>query len=87
MTPFLPFLPSLSTILTTTLTWSCDLAGGRFPCQPFSALGDQPGIGGDDDKGRLFLEITRLLNHHTPKAFLLENVPGLLVCGGGDVVG
>ena len=53
----------------------------QFPCQPFSGLGDQPGV--NDEKGRLFLEITRLLSHHKPKAFLLENVPGLLVCGGG----
>jgi site-specific DNA-cytosine methylase len=31
----------------------------------------------------LFLEITRILQHRAPKAFLLENVPGLLNCGGG----
>ena len=59
-----------------------DVLVGGFPCQPFSTLGDQPGIEGDDDKGRLFLEITRLLDFHRPKAFLLENVPGILACGG-----
>ena len=48
-----------------------------FPCQPFSALGEQPGL--DCPKsGNLFMEIVRVLNVSRPKAFLLENVPGLL---------
>jgi DNA (cytosine-5)-methyltransferase 1 len=63
---------------TTTLV---DLLVGGFPCQPFSALGDQPGI--DCPKaGGLFLEIVRLLKVIQPKAFLLENVPGLLAMKG-----
>ena len=53
-----------------------DLLVGGFPCQPFSALGQQPGL--SCDKGNLFLEIVRLLRQWHPKAFLLENVPGLL---------
>jgi DNA (cytosine-5)-methyltransferase 1 len=50
------------------------LAG--FPCQPFSYAGKQKGFG--DTRGTLFFEIERLLNHHKPSGFLLENVPGLV---------
>jgi DNA (cytosine-5)-methyltransferase 1 len=53
-----------------------DLLVGGFPCQPFSALGSQPGL--QCPKGHLFLEIVRVLNVSQPAAFLLENVPGLL---------
>jgi len=53
-----------------------DLLVGGFPCQPFSAMGKQPGF--ECPKGHLFLEIVRVLNVSKPKAFLLENVPGML---------
>ena len=55
---------------------SVDLLVAGFPCQPFSALGSQPGL--EDSKGLLFLEIVRFLRVVQPKGFLLENVPGLL---------
>jgi DNA-cytosine methyltransferase len=54
-----------------------DLLVGGFPCQPFSSMGEQPGF--DCQKsGNLFLDIARCLRVSQPKAFLLENVPGLL---------
>jgi DNA (cytosine-5)-methyltransferase 1 len=57
-----------------------DLLVAGFPCQPFSALGDQPGL--DCPKnGNLFLQIVRFLQLSRPRAFLLENVPGLLRTG------
>jgi DNA (cytosine-5)-methyltransferase 1 len=55
-----------------------DLLVGGFPCQPFSALGKQPGFECENGWGNLFLEIVRVLEHSKPKAFLCENVPGLL---------
>jgi len=55
---------------------SLDLLVGGFPCQPFTALGQQPGL--KCPKGNLFLEIVRVLRLSRPKAFLLENVPGLV---------
>lgn len=58
-----------------------DLLVGGFPCQPFSALGLQPGL--SDDKGLLFTQIVRVLRVRKPRAFLLENVPGILVCDQG----
>lgn len=55
-----------------------DLLVGGFPCQPFSALGEQPGLQCPKGRGHLFLEIVRLLKLLKPLAFILENVPGLL---------
>ena len=59
------------------------LAG--FPCQPFSlagvskknALGHRHGFY-CDAQGTLFFDVARILEHHRPKAFLLENVKNLL---------
>ena len=59
------------------------LAG--FPCQPFSlagvskknALGHRHGFH-CDAQGTLFFDVARIIEHHRPKAFLLENVKNLL---------
>ena len=59
------------------------LAG--FPCQPFSiagvskknSLGREHGFL-DETQGTLFFDIVRILKHHKPRAFLLENVKNLL---------
>ncbi len=49
------------------------LAG--FPCQAFSQAGLKKGF--LDTRGTMFFEIQRILAHHQPKAFLLENVKQL----------
>ena len=49
------------------------LAG--FPCQAFSQAGLKQGF--RDTRGTMFFEIQRILAHHRPKAFLLENVKQL----------
>lgn len=59
------------------------LAG--FPCQPFSiagvskknALGRPHGFA-CDTQGTLFFDVQRIIEHHRPKAFLLENVKNLV---------
>ena len=59
------------------------LAG--FPCQPFSlagvskknALGRQHGFA-DEAQGTLFFDVARIIHHHRPAAFLLENVRHLM---------
>ncbi|MEO9904316.1 MULTISPECIES: DNA (cytosine-5-)-methyltransferase [Alphaproteobacteria] len=59
------------------------LAG--FPCQPFSiagvskknALGRAHGFD-CDTQGTLFFDVQRIIAHHRPKAFLLENVKNLV---------
>ena len=58
------------------------LAG--FPCQPFSiagvskknALGRPHGFT-DATQGTLFFDLAQIIQHHRPKAFLLENVKNL----------
>ena len=58
----------------------CDLLVAGFPCQPFSRLGAQPGFR-DGDRGLLYTQIVRALRASRPRAFLLENVPGLADTG------
>jgi len=52
-----------------------DLLLAGFPCQAFSQAGLKKGF--QDTRGTMFFEIARILDHHKPKAFLLENVKGL----------
>ncbi len=51
------------------------LAG--FPCQPFSSIGQRKGFE-HKTQGTLFYDVARIIKHKRPKAFLLENVQGLL---------
>lgn len=64
------------------------LAG--FPCQPFSIAGvskknalGQPHGFLCDTQGTLFYDLARILDHHRPPAFLLENVRNLERHDGG----
>lgn len=50
------------------------LAG--FPCQAFSTAGVRRGF--LDTRGTLFFDIERILQKHSPQAFILENVEGLV---------
>jgi len=52
-----------------------DIIHGGPPCQPFSIAGEQKGI--DDDRN-MWGEFTRAVNSIKPKAFIAENVLGLL---------
>mmetsp|Transcript_21149 Transcript_21149/g.64523 ORF Transcript_21149/g.64523 Transcript_21149/m.64523 type:complete len:527 (-) Transcript_21149:100-1680(-) len=62
-----------------------DLLAAGFPCQTFSVRGEQRGVESTptDWRGGLYLELVRLLAACRPKAFLFENVPGLVTLGGG----
>lgn len=64
------------------------LAG--FPCQPFSLAGvskknslNRPHGFQCDVQGTLFFDVARIIQHHRPKAFLLENVKNLKSHDGG----
>lgn len=61
-----------------------DILAGGFPCQPFSIGGLRKGF--DDARGTLFFEVARLLNECKPKAFLLENVQGIVNHDGGNTL-
>ncbi|MBL8639883.1 MAG: DNA (cytosine-5-)-methyltransferase [Alphaproteobacteria bacterium] len=62
-----------------------DLLLAGFPCQPFSiagvskknALGRKHGFA-CEAQGTLFFDVARIIEHHRPKAFLLENVKNLV---------
>jgi len=53
-----------------------DLLLAGFPCQAFSVAGYRKGF--EDTRGTLFHDVARILAIHQPKAFLLENVKGLV---------
>lgn len=56
-----------------------DILTGGFPCQSFSISAQNPKrLGYKDDRGQLFFEIKRLLLETSPRAFIAENVKGLL---------
>ncbi len=56
-----------------------DLLTGGFPCQSFSISAQNPKrLGYKDDRGQLFFEIKRILLETKPRAFIAENVKGLL---------
>ena len=63
--------------LTKSITPSHDILVAGFPCQPYSIAGLRKGLK-DERGGDVFLAILRILKEKTPKAFLLENVKGML---------
>ena len=68
-----------------------DVLVAGFPCQPFSiagvskknSLGKSHGFA-CDSQGTLFFDVARIIAHHRPKAFLLENVKNLISHDGGN---
>lgn len=61
-----------------------DLIAGGFPCQPVSVAGKKRG---QEDERWLWPEFARIIRAVRPQYVLVENVPGLLVRGMGDVLG
>lgn len=64
----------------TNVDWSqyegnVDIIHGGPPCQPFSVAGEQKGI---EDERNMWGEFNRAVNIIKPKAFVAENVMGLL---------
>lgn len=54
----------------------CDLVLGGFPCQDFSIIWKQPGLNGE--RGNLYKSFLRFVDAKKPKAFVAENVKGIL---------
>jgi DNA (cytosine-5)-methyltransferase 1 len=59
-----------------------DLMAGGPPCQAFSIFGKRQGV--NDPRGLLPHQYLRLLREIQPKAFVFENVFGLLTIHGGE---
>lgn len=55
---------------------NCDLVLGGFPCQDFSMIWKRPGLNGE--RGNLYKSFLRFVDAKKPKAFVAENVKGIL---------
>ncbi len=62
----------------------CDIILGGFPCQDFSIIWKQPGLNGK--RGGLFRHFAEFVDAKKPKAFVAENVKGLLTANGGKAI-
>lgn len=64
-----------------------DLIIGGPPCQAYSIAGraQDPNSMKDDYRNYLFESFVKIVNHFKPKAFVFENVPGLLSACPGDI--
>lgn len=70
----------------STLPEDIDLVVGGPPCQSFSASGRRAGgaAGRLDDRGNLFEAYRDIIRHLKPKAFVFENVRGILATNKGQ---
>lgn len=53
-----------------------DILTGGFPCQPFSVAGKREGF--QDERSNVFWKILELVEYHSPKCIILENVKNLV---------
>ncbi|MBB5317444.1 DNA cytosine methyltransferase [Tunturibacter empetritectus] len=67
--------------VTDRLGVAVDMVIGGPPCQSFSILGSRKST--DDPRGQLVYEYARFIREIKPKAFLFENVPGILTINKG----
>lgn len=58
-----------------------DIVAGGFPCQAFSVSGKHKGFA--DPRGQLYLAMIAAVERMAPKAFIAENVRGILSHDGG----
>lgn len=62
----------------------CDLILGGFPCQDFSMIWKRPGLNGE--RGNLYKSFLRFVDAKKPKAFVAENVKGLLTANNSKAI-
>jgi DNA (cytosine-5)-methyltransferase 1 len=80
-----PGVPIFEDVRTFEAPERVDLLAGGFPCQDVSQAGRRAGIAGE--RSGLWDHFARLIGELRPRYVLVENVPGLLVRGMGDVLG
>jgi DNA (cytosine-5)-methyltransferase 1 len=61
-----------------------DLVTGGFPCQDFSQIWKRPGLTGT--RGNLYTYFLEVVSKTRPKAFVAENVLGILTANGGKAI-
>jgi site-specific DNA-cytosine methylase len=59
-----------------------DVYVAGFPCQSFSSLGQQAGTG--DPRGRIVQYMVEYIRLHSPKMFVLENIPRFRTTDSGE---
>jgi len=62
-----------------------DLICGGFPCQDVSVAGKRAGLKKGTRSG-LWFEMFRIISEIRPRYALIENVPGLVTCGGLHII-
>ena len=63
-----------------------DIITGGPPCQGFSLANKNRNKVGDDPRNKLFYEYVKFIKWYNPKAFVMENVKGLLSMEKGKVI-
>lgn len=61
-----------------------DLVTGGFPCQDFSQIWKRPGLKGT--RGNLYTYFLEVVDRTRPKAFIAENVLGILTANNGKAI-
>lgn len=61
--------------LDYTLLPDADIVIGGFPCQDFSLAGKRKGL--TTERGKLYLEMKKIIEYSSPMAFVAENVDGI----------
>ena len=90
--PETPFLCKDITLINKedvdTLTGSAtpDIIIGGPPCQGFSLANKRRNKIKDDPRNKLFYGFVKFINWYSPKAFVMENVKGLLSMQNGQVI-
>ena len=64
---------------------ACDLICGGFPCQDVSVAGKRAGL--DGARSGLWYQFRRIIRLVQPRWVIVENTPGLLSLGMGEVLG
>lgn len=68
--------------LDYSLLPNADIIIGGFPCQDFSIAGKRRGLSAE--RGKLYLEMKKVIQHCKPMAFVAENVDGIRKPKNGD---
>lgn len=68
------------------ITSEVDVIIGGPPCQGFSLANKRRNKVTDDRRNNLFYEFVKTINWYNPKAFVMENVKGLLSMKSGQVI-
>lgn len=60
-----------------------DILTGGFPCQSFSTV--NPTKNPFDERGKLYIQMTRIVKDKQPRVFIAENVKGLMTLRKGEI--